>query len=103
MTRKIGRTRNFNDEAVVTSSIVLSSTTSTTISSTNEHRIFFFVQNNSNINLFIKLQEASLDDDKKGIKLSAGDAWEMPTDNIYRGEISGIAEVDSPEVLVTEY
>jgi len=102
MTRKIGRTRNFNDEATITS-VTLNSSTSTTISIVNISRIYFFVQNDSRVDLYIKLQEASVDDDKKGIKLSAGDAWEMLADNIYKGEISAIADIAPADVIVTEY
>lgn len=109
MTVDITRTRNTNTAALIPIGIALNSTTSTTIVSENERRIFFHVNNDAeNVRIWIKLQAASEDDDKKGITIrrftDRGDHfWEMPTDNIYTGEISAIAESGTPIVYVTEY
>lgn len=109
MTVDITRTRNTNDVAILPVGIVLNSTTSTTIRIENGRRIFFHVNNDAEtVRVWIKLQAASEDDEKKGILLrrftDRGDHfWEMPTDNIYTGEISAISESGTPTVYVTEY
>ena len=55
--------------------------------------------------VFVKLQAASVDDDSKGIMLSNGLTWEMPTDAIYTGEVSCIKDGVGPSatIFVTEY
>lgn len=103
-----GRNVNENDTAAVTT-IVLNATTSTVIAAANPDRIFFHV--NSGIEpdkaCWVKLHAASVNDDKDGIILheaGKGDnAWEMPPDNVYPGEISAIAEAIPCTVYVTEY
>ena len=104
----IGRTQNTNDEANIPSSITLNATTSTKIADANTRRIFFHVNNNTASDaIWIKLQAASVDNDKKGIYLQKKDLpdgrWQMPPDNIYTGEISAIADSGTPDVFVTEY
>lgn len=103
MAKTIRRNRNENDTADVSSTIALNPTTSTTIISTNTARIYFIFNNPSNKDVWLKLQAASVDNDKKGIPVAKGDFWEMPPDNIYDGEISAIADVDAPDVYYTEY
>lgn len=104
------RARNHNSVASISSAIILNGTTSTKIANANSERMYFYVTNNSSVNgVWIKLQAASGDNDKKGIYLAPAPAvgqcsfWEMPVDNIYTGEISAIAVADSPDVYVTEY
>ncbi len=106
-----GRNTNANDKAEVTV-VTLNSTTSVVLAQANPNRVFFRADNNGNNNgVWLKLQPASLDDDKKGIYLSKnipseapGEVcWEMPTDNVYTGEICAIAAADSPDIYITEY
>lgn len=104
MVQKIHRQVNFNDTAFISSAIMVNSTTSVTVRPANQGRIFFCVNNNNSANgVWIKLQAASVDDDKKGIFIPARESWPMPVDNIYTGEISAIADTDNPDVYVTEY
>lgn len=101
---KINRPRNTNDGATLSGATGLNTSTSVKISDANISRIFFCVNNDNAVNgVWIKLQAAAVDDLKKGIFIGARSSWQMPVDNIYTGEISAIAEVDSPEVYVTEY
>ncbi len=108
MAKRIGRNINTDDEATVSSGITLNSTTSTVISVADPNRLFFFVDNNfSDKASWIKLQAASVDNDKKGIFLNEKEkgktSWAMPPDNIYTGEISAIADSGNPIIYVTEY
>jgi len=103
MAQTIRRTRNENDTVDISSTIALNASTSTTITSSNTARIYFIFHNPSNKNVWLKLQAASVDNDKKGIFVEKGGFWEMPPDNIYNGEISAIADVDAPGVYYTEY
>ncbi len=108
MTAQIGSSINTNDVADISSGVSLNSTTSTKIADANDRRIFFCVNNNDNNNgVWIKLQAASVDNDKKGIfltkKTGARIFFDMPPGNIYTGEISAIAEASSPTIFTTEY
>lgn len=103
MTRKIGRTRNFNDTAIVSPAISLNSTTSTKIADSDENRIFFAIVNDTSRDVWLKLQAAAVDNILKGILLHKNSYWEMSPDNIYTGEISAISVTGTPDVFVTEY
>ena len=108
MPKMIGRNQNKNDEASVNEGVALDATTSVVIAAANPDRIAFHVNNNSAVSgAWVKLQAASIDNDKKGIFLEKSvlgiNQWDMPTDNIYTGEISAIAENGTPSVFVTEY
>jgi len=108
MTARIGRNRNSNDVANIPNGIAVSGTVSTVIAIANSKRIaIHFNNNDANKGIWIKLQAALIDDDKKGIYLSAtgkGESrWDMPTDNVYTGEISAIGDSGAITVFVTEY
>lgn len=98
----LGRNVNTNTDAVL-SNVALNATTSTTIKIANDARRFFAVSNNSTKDVWLKLQAAAVDDDKKGIFMPKGSYWEMPPDNVYIGEISAIADNGSPTIFITEY
>ena len=101
-----------SNASATTTVITLNSLTSTTIAAEQiktdgrPNRIFFAVSNSSNNDVWLKLQAASVDDLKKGIHLpgigNIESYWEM-SDNIYKGEISAIAESGTPDVHVVEY
>lgn len=107
MAKTIGRNINFNDTATLSSAIALNSTTSTKIGDSvvlpSQLRIFFSVSNNSNKDIWIKMQADSVDNDKKGIFVPRNGYWEIPMDNVYHGEISAIADSGSPSIYITEY
>jgi len=105
--KNIGRNKNESDEADVPTGFTVTATTSLKIADANPDRIFFRVDNNEmNKDVWVKLQPAADDNDKKGFLLK-GDkgesSWEMPPDNIYTGEISAIANLITSVVTVTEY
>jgi hypothetical protein len=103
MTKTIGRNLNVNIEAVLSGAISLNALTSTTIITANGNRIFFAITNNGAKNIWLKLQAASVDNDKKGIYIPKQTYWEMPMDNIYTGEISAISISGTPDIYYTEY
>lgn len=104
MTLRIGRNININDTATVSSAISTNTSTSVVVAVANPDRIFFCVNHaDASQDVFIKLQAASVDNDKKGIHLGRSESFMMPTDNMYLGEISAIAENGSPDVFFTEY
>lgn len=108
MAQIIGRNRNTNDTATLSSAITLNATTSVLVAAANTSRTFIRIDgNSSNQGIWIKLQAASVDNDKKGIFIQANTIgisfWEMPSDNIYTGEICAVADANGPEVYVTEY
>ncbi len=107
MSHQTGRNANTSTEAV-TASVTLNTTTAVTIATVNEDRIHFEVNNNgSALGFWVRLYPAAQDDLKHGIwitpKTGSRPFWEMPNDNIYTGEISAIAEMDSPTAYTTEY
>lgn len=104
MTLMKGRNINSNDSATMSGAITVSVTTSTVIAVANVDRIFFCVNNNDAVRgMWLKLQAASVDNDAKGIWLPPGGAWMMPSDNIYTGEVCGLADVVAIDAYYTEY
>ena len=106
MTLFTQRTKNTNDEATLSDAITLNATTSTTLDSgcTTSCRLYFAVINKTNFDVWLKLQAASVDNDKKGIFLPKKSIWEMTADNIYTGEISGISDTaPSVDIYINEY
>ncbi len=99
----IQRLRNTNATAIVSNAVSLNSSTSTKVADANSERIYFCFTNSSNKDVWLKLQPAATDDDKKGIFVPAEEKWLMPEDNDYTGEISAIAESGTPDVYYTEY
>lgn len=107
MAKQIGRNRNFNDTADVKDAVSVGNT-SVVIAIANAERMGFHVNNNEEAKaVWIKLQPADDDDDKKGIFLNRKDKgighWDMSSDNIYTGEICAIADSGNSKVYVTEY
>lgn len=108
MANKIGRVRNFNDIATISSAISSNATTSTTLSIAKYNRIFWAISipvavPGLIVQVWLKLQSAATDNDKKGIALESGDYWEMPMDSVYTGEISAITTSGTEDVFITEY
>ena len=104
----VKRIVNTNDEAKIGSAITITSGVSVKIADANLNRIAFSVHTDGdNQAVWIKLQPASIDNDKKGIwveaKIGALNFWTMPSDNIYTGEISAIANGGNVNVFTTEY
>ena len=100
-----GRNRNTTPDGVVSSSVTVTRFTSVKVADENEKRLFFHINNNdTNRDFWVKLQPAATDNDRKGIMVQGRSFWEMPTDNIYTGEICVIADSFLPvQVYVTEY
>jgi len=101
MAARIERTANTNDTATLSSAIVVGGATSVTLLSANATRVYIAISTDKDI--WIKLQAASADNDKKGVFLAKGLLYELPTDNIYTGEISAIAAGGAANVFTTEY
>ena len=108
MTNRTGRNTNTNTEATLSQPISVGSAAAVKIADINAERLFIHINTGPNNNgCWIKLQGATVDNDKKGIFLDEKNgvsvSWEMPPDNIYTGEISAIAESGNVDIYVTEY
>ena len=102
MAKKFGRNRNSSDEATTTT-ITLNDSTSTLIKAAGAFFTRFEVSNQSNRDVYIKLQAASVDNIKEGEFLPRGSVWTMPEDQLYIGEISAIADAGTPDITVNTY
>jgi len=104
MAKTIGRNSNTTDSATLPGAFTVTASTSLKIADANTDRIFFCVNNNNaSDGLWIKLQAASVDNTKKGIFIPSKGSWQMPTDNVYTGEISAIGDNTDTETYITEY
>lgn len=103
--RNIQGRQNENDVAILGGPIALNQTTSVILRTAGSKFLFWALSNTSNRDIFIKLQAASVDNVQKGILVQAGGGyWEMPTNNHYTGEISGISiQGTGKDVYLTEY
>ncbi len=104
----IKRITNKSTSALILPGQEVTSGASVKIADANPNRRFFYVHANGDSKpVWIKLQSAGIDDDKKGIwverKAGVNPFWQMPQDNIYTGEISAIADSVAVDVFVTEY
>jgi hypothetical protein len=81
----------------------LNSATSTDIKTASTDFVAFFVSNESDNDIWIKFQAASVDNDKKGIFLERGGYYEMPTGQRYTGVISAISAEGTPTISVVYY
>ena len=95
---------NSSDESVI-QDYSIDAGVSTTIKTAGNDFIFWSVTNNSNREIWIKLQAASVDNDAKGIRIQRnGGYWEMPPDNIYTGEISAQSnQGNNKEIFTNQY
>ena len=97
--------RNFNQKSSATLSTGITiGITSVLAQAANTDRRYLAISVTGN-DVFVKLQAVSVDDDSKGIMLSNGMTWEMPTDAIYTGEVCAIKDGVGPDatIFVTEY
>lgn len=85
------RPRNANDTAITPADISVG-TTATTLLSANADRLHCIISNTSNKHIRLKFQAAVTDDLIEGPLVLSGTSWEMPTDNVYIGEISAILD-----------
>lgn len=105
MTLKTGGNKNTNSLAVVTAEATMSDgAIAETLIVADESRIFFSVTITEK-DAFIRLYPAATDNTIRGVKVKKDQTWEMPTDNIYTGEISIIANkvTEEPHYFVTSY
>jgi hypothetical protein len=103
MAKLIGRTINKTDVAIVSEEITLNTSTPIKIADANENRMFFEFCNHSAVSdVYLRLKPAG-DTSGMGTLVQKKEPWRMPPDNIYTGEISAIAIIDSPTVCYTEY
>lgn len=66
MSKQLGRNQNLTDESIISDGITLNASTTTLIAPANPKRIAFHVNSDgSNQAAWIKLQAASVDDDKR--------------------------------------
>jgi len=102
MALRKGRNINQSDSAILDST-ALNNSTSVKIRDAGNGFIYWSITNDSKKDVWLKLQAAATDDDKKGIFLVAGSYWEMPSDNLYTGEVSAIMDSGNETVYTTEY
>jgi hypothetical protein len=105
----IGQTISCADAAeYISDQIALSSNTSTTILEAEagvalglpSKRVSIIISS-VNKDIWVKLQPASVDDDKKGIFLQAGKNYILTSSVMYFGEISAIGNTPNAIVCVT--
>ena len=104
----IKRIKTDTETAFISAGIPVGNLATVKIADANPLRRFFHVHANGDSKpVWIKLQSASTDNDKKGIwierKAGVNPYWEMNPDNPYTGEISAIADSIEVDVFVTEY
>lgn len=100
MTKRIGGNLTISDEAVE-ANVSINSTTATTLVEEDEDRTYLEISNPSNQDVWIKLQAASVDDNKTGIHLPAGERWRMGDNDKYTGEVSAIMDVGGSKLIHT--
>ena len=108
MTKRVGGNFSESDTSTLSGGIPINNSTSTLIlaalASDVAPHIRVIATNDSNKDVWVKFQAASVDNDKDGFKLYANTTaviLELP--NIYRGEISAIADSGSSTIFMTSF
>lgn len=104
MAQMIGKNENINDaSAVLGSGIPATASTSVTLLTLTKDDSILILTNDSNQDAWIKMQAASVDNDKKGFLLYKGTTTELNLDASTRfvGEISIIAANGNTTVHTT--
>jgi hypothetical protein len=99
------RTTNTNTEATVTAGVTLITNLATVLSVSNTLRIYFSVTTTDEP-VWIRFIPAATDNAvRKGIFLPTNATYEMPSDNIYTGEISviNVKNGKNPITYATEF
>lgn len=105
MTFLRGRTFNTNDVAVVENEVEVTVNTAVTMLPANEKRLYVAITILDK-DAFIRFMPASTDpSDRKGIFIKKNTTYEMPTDNVYTGEVSIINKKNNekPTFYTTEF
>ncbi len=102
MAFRIGRTKNVNDTPILSNKISVGKATSTKLLDANVTRSYVAITVLKK-DIWLKLQAAGVDDDKKGILIQAGQTYETSVDNIATCEISAIALSGIADVYTTEF
>lgn len=113
MTKKVGNNRNFQDTSVTTT-VTVNSLTATVLAPANPDRLWVRISLDSgtlNQEVFVREYPAATDNNKAGEllirEISSNHSLFKPcyytfADNVYTGEISGIADAGTFNVHVTE-
>lgn len=101
MAKKIGANINTTDKATLIADVVLNTSTAVTIIVANADRIGLVISNPTNRDVWLQFEDESLVFSNSE-RLLRGERYEMP-ENIYNGEIKGIADIGTPTVTVLEY
>lgn len=105
MSRNIGRNINVDSTATVTTMAVTTNNNALTVLSSNEDRLYVAISIRDE-DAFIRFIPSATDpSERKGIFIKKDNTYELPTDNIYTGEISVINAKNNkhPEIYVTEF
>ncbi|MEE9304395.1 MAG: hypothetical protein V3U84_11530 [Thiotrichaceae bacterium] len=108
MAIRIGGNTKTNTDAVLSSGIAINATTSTTILAAQAvgdlPHIKVIMTNDSNRDIWVKFQAASVDNDKKGFLIYGNSTVTLlEGSDIYTGEISAISDIASSTVYLTSY
>lgn len=104
MTRLIGRNVNQDDDAIVSDPITIGNTAQTVLAP-NPERLYVAISARQR-DVFVRFMPASEEpNNSKGILVPRNNTYELPTDNIYTGEISVITVqgVQTAKIYVTEF
>ena len=104
MGKMLGKNRNSNDTAVLGAGIPMNAATSTTIVTLVRTDSMMIMTNDGNQDLFVKLQAASVDNDKKGFILFKGTTSTLDLEAVtFVGEVSGITKNGLTTIYTTVF
>lgn len=105
MANRIGRNQNLNDTATVSDGVEITVDTAVTAVSTNSERIYLAITIKDK-DAWIRFITAATDaSTRKGVYIKKDQTYELPTDNIYTGEVSIINKKNNekPTFYITEF
>ena len=98
----LGKSRNVNTAPVVLAGVAVNNSTSTTLVILTKFDSLMVMTNDGNQDVWVKLQAASVDDDKKGFIVYKGTTTELDLEKInYPGEVSAITANGNSTMYLT--
>lgn len=79
--------------------VSVNSSTATTLVAEDEKRTYLEISNPHNQSVWIKLQAASVDDNKSGIFIPSKGRWVMGDSDKYTGEVSAIMNSGASKII----
>ena len=102
MTQRVGKSTNFNDSPIINAGVTINASTSTALLTLTQQDSLLILTNDGNQDAWVKMQAASVDNNKRGFLLYKGTTTELVLDFVRTNvEVSAIARNGNTDIYTT--